>query len=144
MIVTFGRSCASIEDKQIVNLIMKFLPAVLLFSMTLLPSVGAAKMLYAGGSLPLDQHKVRASLGHDELVFMQHNRRIAIPVKSITEISVGTSPREHYIGVSTASAQVLLKLSGSQYREFLAALERSTGIKATNTTLVPTVVRYGI
>jgi hypothetical protein len=142
MIVTFGRSCASIEDKRIVNLIMKFLPVVLLFSMTLLPSAGAAKMLYAGGSLPLDQQKVRASLGHDELVFMQHNRRIAIPVKSITEISIGA--REHYIGVSTANTQVLLKLSGSQYREFLAALERSTGIKATNTAQVPTVVRYGI
>jgi len=143
MIVTFRRSSASIQDKRIVNLIMKFLPVVLLFSMTLLPSAGAAKMLYAGGSLPLDQQKVRAPLGHDELVFMQHNRRIAIPVKSITEISVGA--REHYIGVSTANTQVLLKLSGgSQYREFLAALERSTGIKATNTTQVPTVVRYGI
>jgi hypothetical protein len=37
---------------------------------------------------------------------------------------------------------VLLKLSRAEYREFLAALERATGIKAVDTNQVQTVVRY--
>jgi hypothetical protein len=39
---------------------------------------------------------------------------------------------------------VLLKLSRGEYRDFLAALEQVTGIKAVNTNQVPTVVRYEI
>jgi hypothetical protein len=58
---------------------------------------------------------------------------------------------DHYVGVAwsgasgnTARAQALLKLSRGEYRDFLAALEQVTGIKAVNTNQVPTVVRYGI
>jgi len=119
---------------------------------------------YAGGSLPLDHHKVRAAFGKDEVIFMQSGRRIAVPVKSITEISCGTEVRhrlgssvldivplmhlgesqDHYIGVAWTGAQVLLKLSRGEYRDFLAALEQATGMKAVNTNQVPTVVRYQI
>jgi hypothetical protein len=157
---------------------MKLLPAFLFLSIALLPPAALAKKAateypatYAGGSLPLDHHKVRAALGKDEVIFMQGGRRIAVPVKNITGISCGTDVRrrlgasvldavplmhlgesaDHYIGVAwtgasgnTARAQVLLKLSRGEYRDFLAALEQVTGIKAVNTNQVPTVVRYEI
>jgi hypothetical protein len=124
---------------------------------------------YAGGSLPLDHHKVRATLVKDEVVFMQGTRRIVVPVKNITEISCGTEVRRRlgasvldvvplmhlgesesrYIGVAwtgargnTTRAQVLLKLSRGEYRDFLAVLEQATGIKAVDTNQVATVVHY--
>ncbi|HUE20122.1 MAG TPA: hypothetical protein VMQ86_00480 [Bryobacteraceae bacterium] len=157
---------------------MKTLPAFLFLSITLVPPAALAKKAaadypakYAGGSLPLDHHKVRATLAKDEIIFMQGDQRIAVPVKSITGISCGTEVRrrlgawaldvvplmhlgessDHYVGVAwsgasgnTARAQALLKLSRGEYRDFLAALEQVTGIKAVNTNQVPTVVRYGI
>jgi hypothetical protein len=155
---------------------MKILSALLFLSIVLLPAAALAQRpaaeypaTYAGGSLPLDHHKVRATFGTDEVVFTQGDQRIAVPVKSITEISCGTEVRhrlggsvldvvplmhlgesaEHYIGVAWSGAggnagraEVLLKLSRGQYREFLAALEQATGIKAVDTNQVPTVVRY--
>jgi len=134
-------------------------------------AVDAYPVTYAGGNLPLNHNKVRAAIGKDEVIFTQHGNRIAVPVKNITEISCGTEVHRrlgasvldvvplmhlgeteyHYIGVSwtdnaisTAPVQVLLKLNRSEYREFLAALEQSTGIKAVNTNQVPTVVHYSI
>ncbi|MGA2131585.1 MAG: hypothetical protein ABSH50_04645 [Bryobacteraceae bacterium] len=81
------------------------------------------------------------------MILMQHGQRIAIPAKSITEISYRAA--NHYVGVEwsnaggrTEKAEVLLKLSRGEYREFLAALEQITGIKAIDTSQVPTVVRY--
>jgi hypothetical protein len=154
---------------------MRILSAFVFLSIGLLPAALAKKSAteypatYTGGSLPLDHTKVRAALGKDEVIFMQGDHRIAVPVKSITEISCGTEVRrrlgasvldvvplmhlgesaEHYIGVAWASAsgdtphaQVLLKLSRAEYREFLAALEQATGIKAVDTNQVQTVVRY--
>ena len=153
------------------------IPSTFLFlSITLLPHAALAKKAaaeypatYAGGSLPLDHHKVRATLGKDEVIFMQGGHRIAVPVKSITDISCGTQVRrrlgasvldvvplmhlgesaDHYIAVAwtgargnTARAQVLLKLSRVEYRDFLGALEQATGIKAVDTNQVPSVVRY--
>jgi hypothetical protein len=157
---------------------MKFWPVFLFVSISLPPPAALAKKAfndypatYAGGSLPLDHHKVRATLDKDEVIFMQGSRRIAVPVKNITEISCGTEVRrrlgasvldvvplmhlgesaDHYIGVAwtgaggnNAQAQALLKLSRGEYRDFLAALEQVTGIKAVNTSQVPTVVRYRI
>jgi hypothetical protein len=157
---------------------MRLLPALLLLSITFLPNAALAKKAatdypatYAGGSLPLDHHKVRAALGKDEVVFMQGSRRIAVPVRDITKISCGTEVRRRtgasvldvvplmhlgesqsrYIGVAwtgangnTVQAQVLLKLSRGEYRGFLAALEQLTGIKAVHTNQVPTVVHYEI
>jgi hypothetical protein len=133
---------------------MKILHVFLVFSATLLPAAALAQNAsvayparYAGGSLRLNHHRVRAALGKDEVIFMQGGRRIAVPVKNITEISFVTQNR--YVGVSwtgadgnTAQAQVLLKLSRGEYPVFLAALEKLTGIKAVNTNQVPTVVRY--
>jgi hypothetical protein len=155
---------------------MKPWSAYLFLSIGLLPPAVLAKKAateypatYTGGTLNLDHHKVRAALGKDEVIFMQGERRIAVPVKDITEISCGTEVRrrlgasvldvvplmhlgesaDHYIGVAwtgasanAARAQVLLKLSRAEYREFLAALERATGIKAVDTNQVQTVVRY--
>jgi len=157
---------------------MKFWTVSLFLSIALLPPAALAKKAateypatYAGGTLPLDHHKVRATLGKDEVIFMQGSRRIAVPVKNITEISCGTEVRRRlgasvlgvvplmhlgesesrYIGVAwngatgnTTRAQVLFKLSRGEYRDFLAALEQVTGIKAVDTNQVPTVVRYEI
>jgi hypothetical protein len=157
---------------------MKPLAVFLFLSITLLSPAALAKKAaaeypatYTGGSLPLNHNKVRAALGKDEVIFMQGGRRIAVPVKNITEISCGTEVRRRlgaavldvvplmhlgesenrYIGVAwtgasgnTARAQALLKLNRNEYRDFLAALEQVTGIKAVNTNQVPTVVRYQI
>jgi hypothetical protein len=157
---------------------MKLLPVFLFASVTLLSAAPLSKpettnypATYAGGSLPLSHNKVRATLGKDEVIFIQGGSRIAVPVKNITEISCGTEVRHrlgaavldavpmmhlgesetHYIGVAwsnasgtAARAQVLLKLNRSQHRDFLAALEQSTGIKAVDTNQVPTKVRYAI
>ena len=148
---------------------MKLLPFLFL-APALLPSAVLAKkapdaypVTYAGGSLPLHHNKIRASLGKDEVVFMQHGQRISIPAKSITEISCRADVRRragawaldvvplmhlgesgtYYIGVSwSGTQQVLLKLSRAEYGGFLAALEQLTGIKAVDTNQVPTVVRY--
>jgi hypothetical protein len=148
---------------------MKTIP-IFLLTLVLLPAAilaknpGAYPATYAGGSLPLNHHKVRATLGKDEVIFMQGDRRVTVPVKSITEISCGTEVHRrlgasvldvvpimhlgesetHYIGVTWTGAQVLLKLSRAEYSGFLAALERATGIKAVDTNQVPTVVRYQI
>lgn len=157
---------------------MKLWHATLLLTIGLLPSsvfakkpVDAYPVTYAGGNLPLNHNKVRAAIGKDEVIFMQHGNRIAVPVKNITEISCGTQTHRrmgasvldvvplmhlgetenHYIGVSwtdatgsNARVQILLKLNRGEYRDFLAALEQSTGIKAVNTNQVPTVVHYSI
>lgn len=157
---------------------MKLLPVFLFLSIALLPpAVRAEKastaypVVYAGGTLPLNQSRVRASIGKNEVIFMQHGYRIAVPVKNITDISCGTEVHRrlgasvldvvplmhlgetetHYVGVAwsgsnggAARTQVLLKLSRGEYREFLAALEQLTGLKAVDTNQVPTVVHYNL
>jgi len=177
--VTSGWHLASnVMSISVIRHYMKTLPAIVFLSVGLLPSAALAQKAatkypatYAGGSLPLDHHKVQAALGKDEVVFMQGGRRIAVPVKNITDISCGTAVRRRmgaavldvvplmhlgesetrYIGVAwnsaggvNARAQVLLKLSRGEYRDFLAALEQATGIKAVDTNQVPTVVHYQI
>lgn len=132
---------------------MKLQRAVLLLSISVLPFSAWAKksaefpVTYSGGSLPFHHNKILATLGQNEVILMQHGQRIAIPASSITEISYRTA--HHYVGVEwssaagqTEKAEVLLKLSRGEYREFLAALEQITGIKAIDTNQVPTVVRY--
>jgi len=171
--------CASNQVSAVVSLIlMKFWSVFLFLSITLLPPAAVAKKpateypaTYAGGSLPLNHHKVHAALGKDEVVFMQGNWRIAVPVKNITDISCGTEVRRrlgasvldvvplmhlgesetHYVGVAwtgnhgdASRTQVLLRLNRSEYRDFLATLEQVTGIKAVDTNQVPTVVHYQI
>ncbi len=56
----------------------------------------------------------------------------------------------YFIGLTWAGGdqlsrnEAVLKLSGGEYREILAALEQGTGKKAVNTRDVPTVVQYGL
>lgn len=155
---------------------MKILPLFLLAVSILTPIASAKKAAeypatYAGGTLPLEHNRIRATLGADAVVFMQGGQRIAVPLKSITSISYRTEVRRragasvldvlplmhlgesagYYIGVgwtgthgNSAQPQVLLKLSRAEYRDFLAALQQVTGIKPVDTNHVPTVVRYQI
>jgi hypothetical protein len=148
-------------------------------SLSLLPlrAAGAKKTgisfpaRYEGGTLPLDQHKITATVAEDEMVFLHGHQRFAIPLKNITAISCGTDTRrrfgavvlgvvpgmhldkteDHYVGVTWtddvrggSKIEAVLKLSNSEYRDFVAVLERLTGRKPVNTGKVPTIVRYDL
>jgi len=129
----------------------------------------AYPVTYQGGSLALGHRKLTAVVEGDSVVLKQGRRAIAVPVKNIVEISCSTDVRRRmgaavldvvpmmrlgetesrYIGVTWTDniatghkTQVLFKLGKGQYREFLAALEHSTGMRAVDTNQVPTVVRY--
>ena len=135
----------------------------------------AYPLKYEGGSLPLKpNHALKAVVANGEVVFMQHDRRFAVPVDSITEIAFGThvyrrfgaailglvplvdldKVEDHYVGVTwtdntrragrTDTLGVLFKLNSAEYRDFVAALERSTGKKAVDTSKTPTVARYDL
>lgn len=127
---------------------------------------------YEGGTLPFGHSKVKATLGADEVILVQHGRRIAVPASSITEIDCATGVRRrlgaavldvvpymhlgesesHYVGVTwinsaatgtqTPKVEVLFKLNKSEYAAFLSSLERLTGKKAIDTNRTLTAVRY--
>jgi hypothetical protein len=126
---------------------------------------------YEGGSALLKQnHGIKALMGPGEVIFVQHGRRIAIPVESIREISCSTNVhrrfgaavlglvplmdldkvQRHYVGVTwtdstragTGKEEALFRLSAGEYRDFIAALERLTGKQAIDTGKTPTVVHY--
>lgn len=127
---------------------------------------------YEGGTLPFDHSKVKATLGADEVILVQHGRRVAVPASSITEIACATdvhrrfgaavlgvvpymhlgASESHYIGVSWQDAaatgtkapkvEVLFKLNKTEYSAFLSGLERLTGKKAVDTHQTLTTVRY--
>lgn len=118
---------------------------------------------YEGGSLPLDHHKVTASIDNGVVVFTQHGQRIAVPVGNITEIACGSKVRRRlgfvplvrlgksetdYVGVTwtdNTRHEVLIRLnSGREYRDFVRALETSTGKKAVDAHKVATVVHYDL
>lgn len=129
---------------------------------------------YLGGSLPLKHNHSVKAVASGDLVFIQHGRRFVLPATSITEIAYGTDVRrrfgatvlglvplvdldkveEHYVSLSwnneapvkgiTASGTVLFKLTGKEYGEFLAALERLTGKKVVDTKKTATVVHYDL
>jgi hypothetical protein len=131
-------------------------------------------LAYEGGSLALSHDKVKAALGQDEVIFVQNKHRIGVPAKDITRISCRSEVRRRfgatvldvvpwlrlgevenrYVGVTwtdntqtsegAAKVEVVLRLSKSDYDGFLAGLERLTGLKAVDTTRVPTAVRYGL
>lgn len=157
----------------------KSAPCIAAALLTLLPRLGTAAprspvasfpLKYVGGSLPLGQHKVIATLANGQVVFSERGHRVAVPVSEITALTAGTQVRhwfggsvlavipkarlgeteEHYVGLAwtdgsgTAAVQVLLKLSKSEYQQFLSALERLTGMKAVDANRVPTVVRYSL
>jgi hypothetical protein len=125
----------------------------------------AYPLTYEGGSLPLGHHRLKATVGNDEIVLVQGHQRVAIPLKSITAITCGTDVRRrmgatvldmvprmrlgeaetYYIGVTWSdgkSVDVIFSLGKAQYRDFLDALQRSTGMRAVDPKRVPVVVRY--
>ena len=126
---------------------------------------------YEGGTLPLRQQRVRATLAEDELIFVHGNQRYAIPLRNITAVSYGTEVHNRFgasvlgvvplmhlekaesyhvgltwtgnqAGEQASKSDAVFKMSNGEYRDFVAALERLTGRKAVNTGRVPTVVRY--
>jgi len=126
---------------------------------------------YEGGTLPFNHSKVKATLGTDQVILVQHGRRIAVPAGSITEIACATGvhrrpgaavlgvvpymhlgeSESHYIGVTwlnsagtsaTPKVEVLFRLNKSEYNAFLSGLERLTGKKAVDTNQTRTAVHY--
>jgi len=127
---------------------------------------------YEGGNLPLHRSKVEALLSKDEVILIQHGRRIAVPASSITQVACATDvhrrlgasvldvvpyvhlgeSESHYVGVTwmestaaggkTPKVEVLFRLNRSEYNSFLAGLERLTGKKAVDTNQMRTTVRY--
>lgn len=137
-------------------------------------NVAALPMTYEGGTLPLDQGKTRVTISENKVVFSQGDRKLAVPVEDITTISCNTDVRRrfgasvlgavpklhldtaetHYVGLTLTGdshegqppvrIEGIFRLSGSEYGDFLATLERLTGKKAVDTNRVPSVVRYGL
>ena len=127
---------------------------------------------YEGGTLPFGHSKVKATLGANEVILVQHGRRIAVPASSITEIACATGihrrlgaavlgvvpymhlgeTENHYVGVTwmnsaaagakTPKVEVLFRLNKGEYGAFLAGLERLTGKKAVDTNQTLTAVHY--
>ena len=126
---------------------------------------------YEGGTLGFDHSKVRATLGADQVILMQHGRRVAVPASSITGIDCATgvhrrfgaavlgavpymhlgATQNHYVAVSwknagtaaqTPQVEAMFKLNKSEYGAFLSGLERLTGRKALDTNRTRTTVRY--
>jgi len=127
---------------------------------------------YEGGTLPFVHSKVKATIGTDQVILIQHGHRIAVPASSITEIACATGvhhrlgaavldvvpymhlgeTENHYVGVTwmnnaatgakTPKVEVLFKLNKSEYSSFLSGLERLTGKKAVDTNRTLTTVHY--
>jgi hypothetical protein len=161
---------------------MKNLNILLSFSITFLFSTaafGGTKKAaneypaqYEGGSVPLKQnHSVKAVVAGNEIVFVQHGRRVSVPLQGISDISCATDVHRrfgaavlglvplmdldkvqtYYVGVTWtdkaqtgANHEVLFKLSAGEYRDFVATLERLTGKQAVDTKKTPTSVHYDL
>ena len=175
---------AQFTSKMVMRMMVTKFPLALgCFLAMVLPAAGLARESknvaaanypanYEGGTLPFDRSKVTATLGTDEVVLVQHGRRIAVPASSITEIAFATGVRRrlgasvldvvpymhlgesenHYVGVTwmnsgltgakTPKVEVLFKLNKSEYSAFLSGLERLTGKKAVDTNQTLTAVHY--
>jgi hypothetical protein len=129
---------------------------------------------YEGGTLPLGLGKIKVTVSEDKLVFTQGARKLSIPLQKLEGIARNTDVRrrfgasvlsavprvhldtveEYYVGLTWTDSgpegqfgtrlEGVFKLSGSDYYNFLATLERLTGKKAVDTHRAPAVVRYGI
>jgi hypothetical protein len=151
---------------------MKCKPAILLLTLSILAVTAASAetrktgltvpVRYEGGTLPLIQGKIRATVEEDAVVLHQRKQKVSIPIESISAISSGIDVRRrfgasvlgvvpkmhldkaetHYVGLTWKGAEAVLKLNAAEYHDFLATLERLTGHKATDTTKTATVVRY--
>lgn len=126
-------------------------------STALFAASGGYPATYEGGSLPLSHRKVTARFDSGAVVFVQHGQSLRVPVQDITAISCGSDvhrrmklskTEKDYIGMTWTSdnreAEALFKLSGRGYRDFLKALETSTGKKAVDAHKVPVVVHYDL
>src|SRR5260370_41227898 len=84
--------------------LMNCWPVFLCLSLTLLPleAAGAKKAgltvlaKYEGGTLPLNQRKITATVAENEVIFVHGNERFAIPLTSITAVSCGTDVRRRF------------------------------------------------
>jgi hypothetical protein len=122
---------------------------------------------YEGGTVPMSPGKVKATVAENEVVFQHGARRLVVPMENITAVTCNTDVRRrfgasvlgivplmhldkaetYYVGLTwtadrSSKAEMVLRLTSSEYHEFLAAIERLAGIKAVNADKIPTVVRY--
>jgi hypothetical protein len=115
--------------------------------------------------------RIRATVAEDQVVILHGSKKLTIPLKNITAITCNTDVRRrfgasvlgivplmhldkaetHYVGLSwngdsekTPKAEMVLRMTNAEFRDFLAVMERLAGIKAVNADKVPTVVRYEI
>src|SRR3954469_2478244 len=78
-------------------------------------SAAAWPVKYAGGSVGLKQDTVKAVVENDQITFVQHGRRISVPVQSITEISCATDVHRRF-GAAVVDVLPFVRLSGrSEY-----------------------------
>jgi hypothetical protein len=131
-------------------------------------------MKYEGGTLPLSRGKAMATISGNNMVFSHGRQKVALPLQNLATISCSTDSRrrfgapvlgvvpllhlntaaDYYVGLTWAGdsrsgepagrIEAVLKLSASEYREFLMTLERLTAKKAVDSHAVPTIVRYGL
>ena len=136
---------------------MRLTLAFVFLSTALLAATGAYPVTYEGGSLPLSHRKATARFDGGAVVFVQHGQRLVVPVENITALSCGSDvhrrmklakTEKDYVGMTWTNdnreAEALFKLSGREYRDFLKALETSTGKKAVDAHKVPVVVHYNL
>jgi len=114
----------------------------------------------------MNQGKISAAVAGDQMVFLGGKQRLAIPLSRITAVTYGSevhrgSPlrfvpfldldKAYYVSLTwTGSAgqpsgtriEAVLKLREGKSRQFVAVLERLTGIKAVNADRMPAIVRY--
>jgi hypothetical protein len=117
-----------------------------------------------GGSSRLMQGKITATIVGNGMVFINSDQRLAIPLESIAALTYGTDIRQrsllrfvpfsdlskHYVALTwidgstqvSREVEVVLKMSEDKSRQFVATLERLTGIQAVNADKRAALVRY--
>jgi len=130
-------------------------------------TTGTFSVVYAGGNLPLKQDRaVKAAFGKDEVLFVQNGQSFAIRLRDIRQLAANTETgrrftgpgfalvpaslnkkETRYVGVTwrdgDRSLDAIFRLSSSEYRDFLTAMEQATGKRAVDPDQTPTIVRYG-
>src|SRR5436309_206267 len=99
---------------------MKCWPVVVILLFNLLPVEAGTKrsgftvpLNYEGGTLPLNQGKIKATIAEDQVVFFHGNRKVVVPVESITAISTGTDVRRRF-GASVLGIVPLMHLDKAE------------------------------
>jgi len=134
-------------------------------------SAATVRVKYEGGTLPLGQGTTHVTFAENKVVFIQGERKLAIPLQNITTIACNTDVRRrfgasvlgivpvlhldtaetYYVGLTWTGntpagtrMEGVFRLSAGEYGDFLMTLERLTGKSAIDTHRVPAVVRYGL